>query len=261
MVGHRIATLAELDHPARVAFLARGFLAVDRFVDDHALDGLRAAYDDVIARRTVAAGDRQLGGIIRQVKAPSTAHPVFAANDAIAAGVRVASQLFGHEHFDRFYEMLIDKPAGTPHATPWHQDIGYFGRPVVRPGTSGRLEDIQIWVALDDVDEGNGCMQFLETPFGSPALAHVVAAGDPDDEGRLVALADLAALPVERVVPCPLPAGGATMHFISTPHFTGPNLTADRPRRAYIFNIGPAGFAAASAATFEKQWGRPPDGA
>ena len=34
-----------------------------------------------------------------------------------------------------------------------------------------------------------------------------------------------------------LPAGGVTMHGYGTPHYTGPNRTTDRPRRAYIFNL------------------------
>jgi hypothetical protein len=32
-------------------------------------------------------------------------------------------------------------------------------------------------------------MRFLPTPYVSPARAHRVAGGDPDDEGRLVELA------------------------------------------------------------------------
>jgi hypothetical protein len=254
-VTHRIADLGEFDDEVAAATLRRGFLAIERLVDHSTLDDLRGAYDDVIDRRVTAAGDRHLGGIIRQVKDPSTAHSLFADNPAIDAGRWLAARLFGHDRVARFYEMLIDKPAGTPHETPWHQDLGYFGKPVAAEGTPGDLDDIQVWLALDDVDESNGCMQFIPTPFGSPARAHVVASGDPNDEGRLVALADPAALDLDGNVACPLPAGGCTVHFVSTPHFTGANMTSDRNRRAYIFNIGPTGFAAATKAAFERDWG------
>lgn len=255
MADHRIATLADLDDDAVEAFRRRGFLAVDRLIGDDDLAVVRAAYDDVIAGRLAAPGDRLLGGIIRQVKGPSSASGVFADNAAIDAGLQVAAAVFGHDRFEPVYEMLIDKPPHTPHETPWHQDIGYFGKPVVRAGAPGAIEDIQIWLALDDVDVDNGCMQFIPTAYGTPALAHVVAAGDPDDEGRLVAIDPTVAVDQERAVACPLPAGGATMHFVSTPHYTGPNRTADRPRRAYIFNIGPAGLAAAAAMAMKATWG------
>lgn len=226
----------------RTAFLANGFAVVPRLVEDAVVDELRSAYDDIIAGRTRARGDRHLGGIIRQVKDPSIDHPAFAHNAALDAGTALAAALFtgdaaGSQGFGKVYEMLIDKPAGTPHATPWHQDIGYFSIPVAAPGTDTSLEDIQVWLALDPVDEANGCMQFVPRAFGRPSLAHRVAAGDPDDEGRLIAVDE--PLDTSGAVPCPLAPGGCTIHVVGTPHFTGPNLTA-RPRRAYIFNIGPA---------------------
>jgi hypothetical protein len=253
---HRVASPTDLTEDAALAFRQRGFLAIDRLIDDGVLAQLRSAYDDVIDGKRAAVGDRHLGGVIRQVKDPSTAHPLFADNPAIDVGIRIAATVFGHDRFARFYEMLIDKPAGTVHETPWHQDLGYFGKPVASEGTPGGLEDIQVWVALDDVDVDNGCMQFVPRAFGEPAVAHVVVSGDPNDEGRLIAVADVGALGVDNAVACPLPAGGCTMHFVSTPHYTGPNLTTDRRRRAYIFNIGPAGLGAQVAKQFEREWNR-----
>jgi Phytanoyl-CoA dioxygenase (PhyH) len=242
------------DPLAPVAFLADGFLCIDRFVDDDLLDEARAAYDDVVHRRVAAQGDRLLGGLIRQVRSPSTDHPYFVHNAIVDRGIRLAAHLFGgtSDHYDKFYEMLIDKPAGTPHETPWHQDIGYFGRPVAPAGTSTAVPDLQIWVALDDVDAHNGCMQFLPVRHGEPAWEHVVASGDPDDEGRLLRLSDdaLADAPLDRAVVGSLPAGGCTVHVPGTPHFTGANRS-QRPRRAYIFNIAPGSFVRAATPLYE----------
>jgi ectoine hydroxylase-related dioxygenase (phytanoyl-CoA dioxygenase family) len=221
----------------RAAFFAAGFAVVPRLVDDAVVEELRAAYDDIIAGRTRARGDRHLGGIIRQVKDPSIDHPVFEHNAALEAGTGLAAALFGDGAFGKVYEMLIDKPSGTVHETPWHQDVGYFTMPVAPPGTDTSFEDIQVWVALDDVDEDNACMQFVPRPFGAPSLRHRVAAGDPNDEGRLIAVDE--PLDTSRAVACPLAAGGCTIHAVGTPHYTGPNAS-ERPRRAYIFNIGPA---------------------
>jgi hypothetical protein len=142
--SHYLSAPGDLDEVAVAGFFDRGFLAVERLISDDTLRELRDAYDGVVERRLAAAGDRHLGGLIRQVKSPSTAHPIFAANEAIDHGLQIAAKLFGHSRFERFYEMLIDKPAGTIHETPWHQDLGYFGKPVARTGMSGRIEDIQI---------------------------------------------------------------------------------------------------------------------
>jgi ectoine hydroxylase-related dioxygenase (phytanoyl-CoA dioxygenase family) len=245
------AVLHDADAPA--AFLADGYACIDHFVDAPLLADIRVAYDEVISGRVQARLDRMLGGIIRQVRSPSTDHPFFVDNPAVHAGRRLAAHLFGGtaDDYAKFYEMLIDKPAGTAHETPWHQDIGYFGRPVAPPGFPTGMPDLQIWVALDDVDADNGCMQFLPRRHGEPAWEHVVASGDPDDEGRLLRCSDaaLATAPLHTAVVGSVPAGGATVHVPGTPHYTGPNLT-DRPRRAYIFNIAPRGFVEAAEALY-----------
>jgi hypothetical protein len=236
----------------REAIFGRGFGVVERFVDEDTLETLRAAYDDIIDRRVLARGDRHLGGIIRQVKNAWRDHPAFDANAAVERGLELGRALFGRDDLARVYDMLIDKPPGAMEPTPWHQDIGYFGRPVAPPGTRSDYPDIQIWLALDPVDDGNGCMNFIPTPYGAPAREHAVVSGDPDDEGRLIALTE----PVDpgAAVACPLPAGGCTFHFLATPHSTGGNGSA-RPRRAYIFNVGPRSLAAGAAIALEKTWG------
>jgi ectoine hydroxylase-related dioxygenase (phytanoyl-CoA dioxygenase family) len=232
-----IADPSAVTDDERAAFFAAGFTTIARLVDDETVAELRAAYDEIITGRTRARGDRRLGGIIRQVKDPSLDHPTFETNPALEAGVRLASSLFDGDAYGKVYEMLIDKPSGTVHETPWHQDVGYTQMPVAPAGTGTAIEDIQIWLALDPVDEHNGCMQFIPRAYGAPSLAHRVAAGDPDDEGRLIAVDE--PLDISEAIACPLDAGGCTIHLMGTPHFTGPNDTA-RSRRAYIFNIGPA---------------------
>jgi ectoine hydroxylase-related dioxygenase (phytanoyl-CoA dioxygenase family) len=152
--------------------------------------------------------------------------------------VHIGRQLFGTEAVHRSFDMLIYKPPGHPHETPWHQDMAYSGHPTAPPGTAISLESIQVWLALDDADEENGCMHFVPGRHRDPLLEHEVAAGDPADDGRLLAITDpAAALDLSTVVPAPLRAGGCTMHTQGTPHFTPPNRSSDRPRRAYIFNV------------------------
>ena len=135
--------------------------------------------------------------------------------------------------------MLIYKEPGQTAATPWHQDFSYSQMPTAPAGAAIPSDQtLQFWLALDDVDEENGCMHFIPGQHRAPLLEHYVAAGEADYSQRLLAIRDPGdALDLRQAVACPLTAGGATVHNYGTPHFTPGNRTADRPRRAYIFNF------------------------
>ena len=137
-----------------------------------------------------------------------------------------------------FFDMLISKEPGQLNETPWHNDYAYSGVPVAPPGRISALKSVQFWVALDPVDERNGCMQFIPGSHRLPSPEHFVASGTDDDPGRLLATEDV---DPTQAVSCPLPPGGCTVHSTGTLHFTGGNATSDRPRRAYIFNFRKSG--------------------
>lgn len=220
-------------------FHSDGFLVCDRIVGAEGLAALRGAYEEVLEGSVAISGDRFLGGITRQVMTPSKEHPVFDANEALASARELGRQLLGRE-MTRAFDMLIYKPPRHPHATPWHQDMAYSGAPMAAPGTPTRLDLLQFWIPMDDVDVDTGCMHFVPGHHTEPLLEHVVASGEPDDPGRLLALADPdEQLDLRSAVVAPLPAGGCTIHSYGTPHYTSPNVT-DRPRRAYIINLAPA---------------------
>ena len=54
---------------------------------------------------------------------------------------------------------MIDKPPSRGHETPWHQDEAFWEEHL-------GYHACGVWLALDDVDRDNGCMEFL------PELAH-----------------------------------------------------------------------------------------
>ena len=233
-----LSDMDELTTEQVEAWNVDGFLVLERFIDDDTLSTLRGAYDDILSREVEAAGDRMLGGVTRQVMLPSSAHPAFDRNPVVRKGVHIGRQLFGTKEVSRTFDMLIYKPPGHPHDTPWHQDMAYAGRPVARAGSKIILESIQFWIPLDDVDLETGCMQFVPGYQVQPLLEHHVASGDPDDDGRLLALVDPPAqVDLSKSVVAEIPAGAATMHSYGTPHYTGPNRSPDRHRRAYIFNV------------------------
>jgi ectoine hydroxylase-related dioxygenase (phytanoyl-CoA dioxygenase family) len=221
-------------------FQRDGFLAIPRLADDDTVAEIGAVYDDMLSGKIdVSATDNPLGRITRQIMMPSTYHPLFRKNKALETAREIASALLGVPDPKTVFDMLIYKEPGQTATTPWHQDFSYAVMPYTPAGSTIPYDDfVQFWLALDDVDEKNGCMHFVPDAHHKPLLEHYIAGGDEHYSQRLLAIRDPeTALPLDRAVACPLKAGGATVHGYGTPHFTSGNITADRPRRAYIFNF------------------------
>lgn len=202
---------AQSSRELRQRFRRDGFLALEALTDAQTVAELATVYDQMLAGEvTCAATDRLLGDVTRQIMMPSRYHPLFRDNAALHAGRAIAAQVLDCAHPVRVYDMLTYKPPSHNVATPWHQDYAYAFMPAARAGARVAQNFVQFWVPLDDVDENTGCMQFIPGVHTHPLLPHVVASGDPDDEGRLLAIdAPHAHLDLARAVVCPLAAGGA----------------------------------------------------
>ncbi len=216
-----------------------GFAVLDALADRATVADLGSVYDDMLSGAVPCPGtDRALGGLTRQIMVPHLHHPIFLDNPAVDEGRRIARDLVRCDDPQFLFSMLIYKPPGHPHETPWHQDMAYARMPFTKGGTVWPGDVVaQFWLALDDVDATMGCMEFIPGAHRQPMPEHHVAAGDPSDEGRLLAIVDPAAsLDLDLAISCPLAAGSATVHGYTTPHFTGPNRST-RGRRAFIFNF------------------------
>jgi len=221
-------------------FRRDGFLRIPELADAETVAALRSTYDDMLAGVIdVTPTDNPLGRLVRQIMMPSAYAPIFRSNPALAAAREIAKALLGVADPRPVFDMLIYKEPGQLTETPWHQDFSYSQMPYAAAGCAVPVDEVvQFWLALDDVDQENGCMHFVPGAHRRPLLEHYVASGEPDYSQRLLAIREPdAALELERAVACPLRAGGATVHNYGTPHFTSGNRTPDRPRRAYIFNF------------------------
>ncbi len=115
----------------------------------------------------------------------------------------------------------FNKPAGVEHPTPPHQDNYYFN---LQPSNV-----VTIWLALDDVDDENGCLRYLpgshERGFRPHARSNVLGFSQGiTDYGP----ADGA---IERKIH--LQPGDAVAHHGMTVHRAEPNRSAARNRRAF----------------------------
>ena len=86
-----------------------------------------------------------------------------------------------------------------------------------------------MWMPLQPATVGNGCMWFASGSHEWDVLPHQSIGGDRRVHGLELIDSNL----ITDKVPCPLPAGGLTIHRNRTAHFAGANKT-DQPRRALI---------------------------
>ena len=139
----------------------------------------------------------------------------------------IAESLIG-SNIQLFHDQALYKPARHGGEVPWHQDNGYWRC------TPSNL--VSIWMALDDADEENGCMNV------SPG-SHLEGAPDHDraisEKGELPALLR-ASVDENRRAPVPVKAGYAMVHHCLMLHQTNPNRS-HRGRRAMVIHYMPTG--------------------
>jgi non-heme Fe2+,alpha-ketoglutarate-dependent halogenase len=147
---------------------------------------------------------------------------------------------------------FFDKPAGSP-AIAWHAASVYlseaFNEPVLRPRVIDELFQITTWVAIDDVDLENGCMQFIPGSHRRflPAVFHT-GASEADKNGKFVGLAVRPDHPLAidfpippdlhesgAIRPMPLRAGQCVMFSERCIHGSGPNYSNTRRRMGITF--------------------------
>ena len=129
------------------------------------------------------------------------------------------AQLTGADALRIWHDQIQYKPAEIGGTTTWHQDAPLW--PIIKPMT-----EVSAWVALDDVDEDNGCMSMVPGSHKWSNQMDFIRSfegfdGLPDQfEGHEV-----------RVVLRPVKKGEVHYHHALTWHGSHDNHS-DRPRRA-----------------------------
>lgn len=156
-----------------------------------------------------------------QILRPSDMASELCKTEFFGNALALARELLGPEARFAADHALI-KPAHKGPATPWHQDDAFRD-----PAMDGH--EISIWLALQDVGLHNGCMQFIPGSHKIGVLPH----RSPGGNGRVHALECFEGFDPGDAVPCPLPAGGVTVHTGRTLHYAGPNPTNEH-RMVYV---------------------------
>jgi phytanoyl-CoA hydroxylase len=115
----------------------------------------------------------------------------------------------------------FNKPPGTTSPTPPHQDNYYF---CLRPP-----QVLTIWMALDPVDEENGCLRYVAGSHRGGIRPH----GRSNILGFSQGITDYAREDQAREVRVCLQPGDVGVHHGETVHRADPNRSATRHRRAF----------------------------
>lgn len=156
--------------------------------------------------------------VLRKLDNPVYLRPAFralAANETLRA---LVTQIIGPD-LRVFFSQLFFKAPGGGGPKPMHQDNFYFG-PNDRDGM------VTAWIALDDADEGNGCLFFADGSHLGEVISHSAPEGQPFN----LLVPDEAAAEYTMTA-APVPRGGVSFHHGNVLHRSSQNQS-DRWRRA-----------------------------
>lgn len=216
--------------PEQIAqFHADGFLKGERILDDARIEVLQTELARVIrdqgksdvaqpllCRNLSSDRDRPVWQIVNIWQASEP----FRALVHDATIVEEIAQLTGASELRLWHDQIQYKPAGTGGVNMWHQDAPYWG--ILTPQTS----EITAWVALDDVDESNGCMSMVPgSHLWGDQIEFLHTIKEFDDLPS-----ESAGHPIKSRR-CPVRRGQVHYHHALTWHGSHAN-TSTRPRRA-----------------------------
>lgn len=199
-----------------------GFVQVDNVLSQEELAELREYLEEAMgARQGKSVQNSEAGGsyykVLNQRVNTWRDHGGMARYVMSKRFAGMAKQLTGYDGIRLFHDHALFKMPGDSKPTPWHQDWPYW--PMNETGA------LSIWIALDDVDENNGCMMFVPKSQKIKNLKAVDLV-EPQD---IFAQSDEADR--NQAVIVRMKAGSCTFHDGLTFHYAHANAT-DRPRRA-----------------------------
>lgn len=203
-----------------------GFLVVPSFVPEKDLAELRQNLDryirDVVPTLSDADAfyeDRSRPETLKQMQRMAV-DPFFAAYRANPRWIALAESLLGEPVVADEPEWF-NKPPGTNHVTPPHQDNFYFS---LKPP-----HVLTIWLALDPIDTENGCLRYVTASHQSGFRTHTRSKILGFSQG----IADYGPQDFTNERAMLLQPGDAIIHHGMTIHRADANLSTKRHRRSF----------------------------
>jgi phytanoyl-CoA hydroxylase len=233
----QVATLADIG-PAEIEFYREhGYLAVaqafnaSEIADAIAgivslLMGEHEGFDHVVFEASAKERLDELGpdermDAVRKLGVFESVEPRLKAISQHPQMLRVITKLLHDRTPEMFQDMALLKPPLIGREKPWHQDHAYFDYPLDTPV-------VGVWIALDEANVENGCMQILPGRHTGPIIHF---------KRRDWQICDREIMGT-RSVAVPLKPGGLLFFDGKLPHGT-PHNTSPRRRRALQFHYAP----------------------
>jgi ectoine hydroxylase-related dioxygenase (phytanoyl-CoA dioxygenase family) len=131
-----------------------------------------------------------------------------------------AARLMGSPTARLLMDEVFVKEPGTQLPVPWHTDVSYWPM-------AGR-QMLSFWIALDQVNAESGAVQFRAGSFTSAEIHRPTSFLDRSEHGL-----PTAATSPGTIVSWNMAPGDAVAFHAYTLHYSPPNSTADRRRRAW----------------------------
>lgn len=204
-----------------------GYVVYKNHINKDKINQINAIIDNLSDTLEVSETvfDESGTGKIKQIQFLHQHHDVFA--DLIEELRPLAEILIGESDLKVLNMQLFEKHPKISKPTRAHQDNAYFKMTPATPLT--------IWIALDDIDEENGCIYYAPYTHLTPTRKHQryhphttfrVRSGVP---GLSLCLHEH---PEETDVPIIVEAGDILMHNCNMVHRAGKNNSLNRRRRA-----------------------------
>lgn len=211
-------------------FHKNGFVLLKDFLTQSEVQEVHANLDRFIRdrvpsmpREQVFYEDRSRPETLKQIQQLQT-HDAFFESMMIESPIEdLARSVLGGDVIPKNMQ-YFNKPPLKGKPTPPHQDGYYF--------KLDPCEAVTLWLALDEVDEENGCVHYARGSHKQGLLPHARTSTLGFSQG----LEDLS--PCEDPdtdVACPAQPGDLLAHHALTIHWAGGNKSASRPRRALGF--------------------------
>lgn len=155
----------------------------------------------------------------RKIVSPFLKHQAFQAFVMDSRLEEILTRLLGEQPL-LCADQIFMKPPYFGSAKPYHQDNFYFR-------CSPAEHVITAWIAMDDVDESNGCLRYISGSHTDGIIPHTPIPGEPHNLAPAEDLIDL-----NREALAPVRKGGVVFHHGETLHTSHRN-ESDRWRRGY----------------------------
>ena len=211
----------------KAAYDRDGFVIVKNFLPKDEFDDLTSNLEryirDVVPTLPDSGAfyqDRSRPETLKQFQHTGDYDPYFAEYRSNPRWHALASAILGEDANPHQAEWF-NKPPGTIHPTPPHQDNYYFN---LKPPNV-----LSIWMALEPIDEENGCLRYVRGSHLKGIRPH----NQTEVLGFSKGIIDFAPDDEAIEVVTGLEAGDAVAHHCEVIHRADPNRSSTRHRRAF----------------------------